>query len=110
MRKIISYIIILVGVLTQLAASDLTSYELHSFGEGGQNKMMYDRRQRPGAVYLDGKVFIAFNAGSDAKAKRRAPTQPMVVSYDLDSRSFSDPVIRLVSGLPTRAALSFSFF
>ena len=56
MRKIISYIIILVGVLTQLAASDLTSYELHSFGEGGQNKMMYDRRQRPGAVYLDGGI------------------------------------------------------
>lgn len=34
-----------------------------AFGEGGQIKMLYDRRQRPQSVYFNNKVHVVFNAG-----------------------------------------------
>ena len=62
------------------------------FGEGGQIKMLYDRRQRPQSVYLDGKVHIVFNAGGEAGASPKAPTRPMAVTYDPRTREFSGTV------------------
>ena len=35
------------------------------FGKDGQIKMLYDRRQRPQSVFLNGKVHIVFNADSE---------------------------------------------
>ncbi|MBL7189999.1 MAG: BNR-4 repeat-containing protein [Phycisphaerae bacterium] len=63
-----------------------------AFGQGGQIKMLYDRRQRPQAVYLNDKVHIVFNGGGQAGAKPKAPTKPMAVTYDPVSRQFSDVV------------------
>ena len=42
---------------------------LVAFGQGGQIKMLYDRRQRPQSVYLDDKVHIVFNAGGQIGAR-----------------------------------------
>ncbi|MHC4073579.1 MAG: BNR-4 repeat-containing protein, partial [Planctomycetota bacterium] len=65
---------------------------LVAFGQGGQIKMLYDRRQRPQSVYLNNKVHIVFNAGGQIGARPKAPTKPMVVTYDPLSREFSEVV------------------
>jgi hypothetical protein len=70
-----------------------SGFQLFSFGEGGQIKMLYDRRQRPPSVYLNGKVYIAFNAGGEKGAPSNSPTKPMVVQYDPQTGEFSDVVI-----------------
>jgi len=62
------------------------------FGEGGQLKMLYDRRQRPQSVYLNNKVHIVFNAGGQIKATAKFPTKPMAVTYDPLTREFSEVV------------------
>jgi len=63
-----------------------------AFGEGGQIKMLYDRRQRPQSVYLNDKVHIVFNAGGQIGARPKAPTKPMVVTYCPFTREFSEIV------------------
>ncbi|MHC4331922.1 MAG: hypothetical protein ACYSWW_27790, partial [Planctomycetota bacterium] len=54
--------------------------------------MLYDRRQRPQSVYLNNKVHIVFNAGGQIGARPKAPTKPMVVTYDPLNREFSEVV------------------
>lgn len=34
------------------------NYQTFDFGERGQIKMLYDRRQRPQSVFLNGRVYI----------------------------------------------------
>ncbi len=63
-----------------------------AFGEGGQIKMLYDRRQRPQSVYLNNRVHIVFNAGGQIGARPKAPTKPMAVTYNPATREFSDVV------------------
>jgi len=63
-----------------------------AFGEGGQIKMLYDRRQRPQSIYLNGKVHIVFNAGGQIGAPAKSPTKPMAITYDPGTREFSDVV------------------
>jgi hypothetical protein len=63
-----------------------------SFGEGGQIKMLYDRRQRPQSIYLNNKVHIVFNAGGQIGAAPKAPTRPMTITYDPITREFSQVV------------------
>ena len=63
-----------------------------AFGEGGQIKMLYDRRQRPPSVYLNNRVHIVFNAGGKAGAPAKSPTKPMAITYDPLTREFSEVV------------------
>jgi hypothetical protein len=63
-----------------------------AFGEGGQIKMLYDRRQRPQSVYLNNKVHIVLNAGGQIGARPKAPTKPMATTYDPVTREFSEVV------------------
>jgi len=63
-----------------------------AFGEGGQIKMLYDRRQRPQSVYLDNKVHVVFNAGGQIGTQPKAPTKPMAITYDPVTREFSEVV------------------
>ncbi len=73
--------------------SRVAGVEIRAFGAGGQIKMLYDRRQRPQSVYLNGKVHIVFNAGGEAGAEAKsAPTNPMAITYDPDTRRFSNVV------------------
>ena len=57
-----------------------------AFGEGGQIKMLYDRRQRPQSIYLNNKVHIVFNAGGQIGASPKALTKPIAVTYDPATR------------------------
>jgi hypothetical protein len=63
-----------------------------AFGQGGQVKMLYDRRQRPQSVYLNNKVHIVFNADGQIGAQPKAPTKPMAITYDPATRQFFDIV------------------
>jgi len=66
-----------------------------AFGFGGAKKMTYDVRQRPQAVYFDGKVFIGFKGGGTAANKKPgnvAPTHASLISYDPQNRTFSKPL------------------
>jgi len=63
-----------------------------AFGQGGQIKMLYDRRQRPQSIFLDNKVHLVFNGGGQIGARPRARTQPMAVTYDPVTREFSEAV------------------
>jgi len=62
------------------------------FGEGGQIKMLYDRRQRPQSIYLNNKVHIVFNGAGQTGASPKAPTKPMAITYDPAARKFSEVV------------------
>ncbi|MBW7990777.1 MAG: hypothetical protein FVQ84_12290 [Planctomycetes bacterium] len=63
-----------------------------AFGEGGQIKMLYDRRQRPQSIYLNNKVHLVFNGAGQIGASPKAPTKPMAVTYDPATRKFSEVV------------------
>lgn len=69
--------------------------EAVAFGQGGSKKMLYDNRQRPQAVYLNGKVFIGFKGGGTeaGKGTNVAKTLTQLISYDPSSRQFSKPVM-----------------
>ncbi len=67
-----------------------SNYKILPFGVGGQMKMLYDRRQRPQSVYLNGKVHLVINAGGEKGAPAKSKTKPMVLSYDLANGKFSE--------------------
>lgn len=65
------------------------------FGSAGQVKMIYDHRQKPQSVYMNGKVHIVINGGGktdDVSSKGRMRTHPQAVTYDVASRTFSEVV------------------
>lgn len=68
---------------------EVSDYQTFSFGERGQIKMLYDRRQRPQSVYLNGKVYIVYNAGGEIGAPSPVKSRPMITSYNLKTRQFS---------------------
>ena len=79
-------------------ASDKTD-GIMDFGHNGSKKMLYDNRQRPQAVYLNGKVFIGYKGNAywpktDKQRKRNdvASAYTLLISYDPASREFSKPV------------------
>lgn len=90
---------ILLGIsLLSLSASTLTASPAHdrkpqilTFGESGTFKMLYDQRQRPNAVFLNGKVHIVFKGGGKAGTSgKSAKGKPMAITYDATTRKFSD--------------------
>ena len=66
------------------------SVEILPFGDRGGIKMLYDVRQRPQAVFLSGRVFIAFKAGGPESFSAKPKTSPMLITYDPRSRRFSE--------------------
>ena len=81
--------LVLLNIIQEQTRADLFPV---AFGQGGQIKMLYDRRQRPQSVYLNNKVHIVFNAGGQIGAQPKAPTKPMAVTYDPATREFSEVV------------------
>lgn len=69
-----------------------SGFQILPFGEGGQIKMLYDRRQRPQSVYLKGKVHLVINAGGKEGTPGKSNTKPMILSFDAEARKFSELV------------------
>jgi len=96
MKKVLSSSICLV-LLTMIGCGEKQERQKANqfpvaFGEGGQIKMLYDRRQRPQSVYLNNKIHIVFNAGGQIGAQPKARTRPMAITYDPLTRQFSEVV------------------
>jgi len=79
-------------------ASDKTE-GIMAFGHRGGKKMLYDNRQRPQAVYLNGKVFIGYKGNSVGAVKANNGLRSgggiaytLLISYDPATRIFSEPV------------------
>jgi hypothetical protein len=62
------------------------------FGSGGQVKMIYDRRQRPQAVFINDKVEIVYNGGASQAAENKNRTYPFAITFDPKTALFSSPV------------------
>lgn len=63
-----------------------------SFATGGKFKMLYDCRQRPQCVVLQGRLYIVFNGDATTTQNSKGKAFPMLTSYDLNSRVFELPV------------------
>ena len=72
--------------------SEIDSYQVLSFGEGGQHKMTYDRRQRPQAVLMGDDIHIVYNGGAPVETKKPTPTMPFAITYNLKTGRFSESV------------------
>ena len=81
---------LLIGETTVLFAQK--KFQVLPFGENGSIKMLYDRRQRPQSVFLDGKVHIAFAGDAEFSNSKRAKTKPQIVTFDPQTRTFSQIV------------------
>ncbi len=94
MKEILLNIFIAVFIIPFSIAQKIEKqhYQIIPFGEGGQIKMLYDRRQRPQSVFLKGKVHLVFNAGGEKGAPGKSKTTPMAITYNPDTRKFSDIV------------------
>jgi len=96
MKRILFCLVCCVLLSPAVRAEDVPPTEAElatmAFGHGGQIKMLYDRRQRPQAVYLGNKVHIVFNGGGETGAVSKAKTRPMAVTYDPQAREFSEIV------------------
>lgn len=69
-----------------------TGFSIVPFGSGGQVKMIYDRRQRPQAIFINDKVYMVYNGGASENAEDKRKTYPFVISYDPDAKSLSQPI------------------
>ena len=90
MSKLLAVLMSCACVTAVWGGDQFKAVEILPFGEGGGIKMLYDARQRPQAVYLQGKVFIAFKGGGSAGDSAKPKTSPMLISYDPQSRRFSE--------------------
>jgi len=72
-------------------AADAGGVGVYPFGSGGQLKMIYDRRQRPQALFLGGKVYLVYNGGAPRDATR-GKTHQFVLSFDSSRRKLTDPI------------------
>lgn len=89
----LAVLFVFLGTKHNFAQTKVTTSEyLHAFGQGGQIKMLYDRRQRPQSLLLDGKVYIVFNGGGKMVAPGKSPTFPMITTYDPSTGAFSEVV------------------
>lgn len=62
------------------------------FGETGKFNMLYDVRQRPQAIYLNGVVYIVYNGDAEPSKNGNGSARPMLIKYDPITRTFSDSV------------------
>ncbi|MEX0323270.1 MAG: sialate O-acetylesterase [Puniceicoccaceae bacterium] len=97
MRITCTFLLVLLGSFApicnaesvQQASSDLTFVP---FGEGGQLKMIYDRRQRPQAIYMNDKVYMVYNAGAQLFEGKGNKTVPFAISYDPSTMTLGEEI------------------
>ena len=78
-----------IGIAVGEASSD---HSLLEFGSNGKRNMLYDARQRPQSVMLHGRLYIVYNGDASATKNGKGNAYPMFISYDPQSRKFSEPV------------------
>ena len=89
-RSLLFTCMLLIAVINVLFAQN--GYQILPFGEKGSIKMLYDRRQRPQSVFLDGKVHIVFAGEAEFTNSKKAKTKPLAVTFDPQTKKFSEIV------------------
>jgi len=91
--SVVTLLLIAIACGNQVAEKEkLSTFNIVSFGSGGQVKMVYDRRQRPQALYINDKVYMVYNGGASDIAENKRKSFPFVIAYDPESKSLSDPI------------------
>ncbi len=80
-----------VGAMSIAASEASSSSSILEFGSNGKRNMLYDARQRPQAVLLHGRLYIVYNGDASATKNGKGNAYPMFISYDPQSRKFSEP-------------------
>ncbi len=62
------------------------------FGVNGKRNMLYDARQRPQSVFLNGRVYIVYNGDATPTKNNKGKAYPMLITYNPKTRQFTDPV------------------
>jgi hypothetical protein len=73
------------------AQSEERNTRIHSFGDSGKFKMLYDCRQRPQSVSLKDKLYIVYNGDAKPTTNGKGGARPMLITYNPLSRTFSKP-------------------
>ena len=68
------------------------NYKIFQFGDGGQHKMIYDRRQRPQAVLMGENVHLVYNGGAPDGTTGIVKTTPHAITFNLKTKSFTNSV------------------
>ena len=82
----------MVGAIGIAAGEASSAHSLLEFGSNGKRNMLYDARQRPQSVLLHGRLYIVYNGDASATKNGKGNAYPMFISYDPQSREFSEPV------------------
>jgi hypothetical protein len=80
------------GAIGIAAGEASSAHSLLEFGSNGKRNMLYDARQRPQSVLLHGRLYIVYNGDASATKNGKGNAYPMFISYDPQSRKFSEPV------------------
>ena len=64
----------------------ISNYTIYPFGEGGNLKMLYDRRQRPQAVKEGNEIYIVYN-GNKVNEDEKPNTMPIITSFNLKTKT-----------------------
>ena len=77
---------------TSIAEEKSGPAKILPFGRAGKFKMLYDARQRPQSVFLKGRLYIVYNGDAKPTSNGKGIACPMLITYEPESRSFSQPV------------------
>jgi hypothetical protein len=84
-----SFLVLIMVVGCALAESD---FDVVAFGSGGKRKMLYDVRQRPASVLMDGRLYVVYNGDAKPTKNKKGDAVPLFISYGLETGQFTEPV------------------
>ncbi|MDG2222677.1 MAG: BNR-4 repeat-containing protein [Rubripirellula sp.] len=96
-HRLLLFRLICVSVLFAFSAADLLADERRlnagvvPFGDAGKFKMLYDARQRPQSVFVNGQLYVVYNGDATSTSNDKGRARPMMVRYHPQDRVFSKP-------------------
>ena len=80
---------ILIAFQLNAQSTLISNYTVYSFGEGGNLKMLYDRRQRPQALKEGNEIYLVYN-GNRVNNDEKPKTMPIITSFNLKTKTFGN--------------------
>lgn len=84
--------VLLLVFYLSVAVPTQTVAEVLPFGKDGKFKMLYDARQRPQSVFLNGRLHLVYNGEAKPTKNNKGDARPTFITYNPESRTFSDAV------------------
>ena len=89
MKNKVFVAIILIAFQLNGQSTLISNYTIYPFGEGGNLKMLYDRRQRPQALKEGNEIYIVYN-GNKVNEDEKPKTMPIITSFNLKTKTFGN--------------------